>query len=228
VNAHSLAIVAHIGGGGIAIGAGAAALYFRKGGRMHAKAGTWFFASMLLLLTTGAVMAAIGASRGVAVSAVLTLYLVATSRATARRRDGKAGRFELFALLVAIGCAVADFSFGLQAVASPTGRLDGFSPGPYFVFAGLAALAAGLDLNFILRRGVSRAQRIARHLWRMSAALLIAALSFFLGQQKVMPESWHGAFWLFLPPLAVLGLMVFWLLRVRFSGAYKRRAPAIA
>jgi hypothetical protein len=221
-------LIVHIAGGGIALGAGAAALSFRKGGRMHAKAGTLFFAAMLVLLGTGAVMAILGSFRGTAVGAVFGIYLVATARATALRRDGKAGRFELAALAVAISCALAELAFGLQAASRPGGRLDGFPPTPYFVLAALAALAAGLDLNFILRGGVGAAQRIARHLWRMCAALLFAAFSFFLGQQKVMPASWHGSPLLFLPPLAVLALMVFWLLRVRFAGTFRRSAPAIA
>jgi hypothetical protein len=87
------------------------------------------------------------------------------------------------------------------------------------------ALAAALDLNFILRGGVSGVQRIARHAWRMCAALLIAAFSFFLGQQKVMPELIQGSPLLFVPPLAVLTAMIFWLLRIRFSKAFKWVAP---
>ena len=84
-------------------------------------------------------------------------------------------------------------------------------------FAALAALAAALDLNFVLRRRLSARQRIGRHLWRMCAALLIAAFSFFLGQQKVMPEAIQGSPWLFVPALAPLVLMIFWLVRARFS-----------
>jgi hypothetical protein len=95
----------------------------------------------------------------------------------------------------------------------------------HFPFAGLMILAAALDLNFILRRRISARQRIARHLWRMCAALLIAAFSFFLGQQKVMPEAIQGSPLLFLPPLATLGAMIFWILRVRFAKAWRRAAP---
>jgi hypothetical protein len=228
VNGYVLGLIVHIGGGGVALGAGAAALAFRKGGRAHAKAGTWFFAAMLVLLATGFVLAVAGSFRGTAGGAIFGIYLVATARETARRRDGKAGRFEHAALAVAIGCALAELAFGFQAMSSPGGRLDGFPPMPYFLLAGWAALAAGLDLNFILRRGVSARQRIARHLWRMCAALLFAAFSFFLGQQKVMPAAWHGALWLYVPPLAVLAAMIFWLIRVRLSGAFRARAASPA
>jgi len=221
----------HIAGGGIALIAGAAALVLPKGSRLHARAGTWFFAAMLVLAGTGAVIAALKPERISAVVGVLTCYLVATAWRTARRRDGKAGRFELAALAVALGCAAVQLRFGFMALA--TGRLDSLPPQPAFIFAGVAALAAALDLHFLLGGGLSNAQRIARHLWRMCAALLIAAMSFFLGQQKVMPAGWQGSPLLFLPPLAVLAAMVFWQIRVRFTrafGAWPRRrgaAPAL-
>jgi hypothetical protein len=224
----SLALAVHIAGGTVALGAGAAALCFRKGTRAHAKAGTLFFWSMLVLFVSGGGMAVALGLWNIALSAVFGLYLIATSWATARRRDGLAGRFELVAFLTIASVAAIDLTLGLVAQSSASGRLFGYPAGPYFVFAGLSALAGGLDLNFILRRGVSQAQRIARHLWRICAALLFTAFSFFVGQQKIMPTAWHGSFWLWLPPLAVIGAMIFWVLRVRFSAAYSRRQPGRA
>ena len=215
----------HIAGGSVALLAGAAALSFGKGSRLHAKAGTVFFVSMLVLGATGTVIAAFEPERGTAVIGILTCYLVATAWMTAGRRDGKTGRFELVALAIVTSCAIAMLSFGLQGLNSPTGRVDSLPAAVHFPFAALMALAAALDLNFILRGGVSGVQRIARHLWRMCAALLIAAFSFFLGQQKIMPEFIQGSPFLFVPPLAVLAAMLFWILRVRFSNAFRRFAP---
>jgi len=45
----------HIVGGSIALLSGAGALMFSKGGRWHARAGSTFFVSMLVLAGTGAV-----------------------------------------------------------------------------------------------------------------------------------------------------------------------------
>jgi hypothetical protein len=68
------------------------------------------------------------------------------------------------------------------------------------------------------------AQRIVRHLWRMCFALFIAAGSFFLGQQRVFPASWRGAkVWFVLAFLPLL-LMIFWLVRVWLTNAYKQKA----
>ena len=80
----------------------------------------------------------------------------------------------------------------------------------------------------ILRGGVSGGQRIARHLWRTCFALFFAASSFFLGQQKVMPVFMHGSPILFLPEIAILGLMIFWLFRVRLANRFTRNAIAAA
>jgi hypothetical protein len=116
-------------------------------------------------------------------------------------------------------------AFGAMASASPTGRLDSLPAAAHYPFAVLAALAAALDLNFLLRGRLERHQRIARHLWRMCAALAIAAFSFFLGQQDEFPAAWRGlAIW-FAPPLAVLATMAFWLVRVRFTAAFGRPRP---
>lgn len=212
----------HVAAGSVGLLASGAALSVRKGGRLHARAGTAFFAAMLAMAGTGSAIAALGSERGTAVIGLFTCYLVATSWVTARRRDGVAGGFERAALAVALACAAAMLAFGLIASASANGRFDSLPAAAHYPFAMLAALAAGLDLNFILRGRLARHQRIARHLWRMCAALAIAAFSFFLGQQDEFPAAWRGlAIW-FVPPLAVLAAMVFWLVRVRFTAAFGR------
>jgi uncharacterized membrane protein len=215
----------HVVAGSAALLAGGAALSVRKGGRLHAKAGTIFFATMLAMAGTGALIAAVKPERGTAVIGIFTCYLVATSWRTARRRDGRAGGFELAGLAVALACAAAMLGFGLLASNSPDGRFDSLPAAAHYPFAFIASLAACLDLNFVLRRQIERHQRIARHLWRMCAALAIAAFSFFLGQQDEFPAAWRGlAIW-FVPPFAVLAAMVFWLVRVRFAAAFRRPGP---
>lgn len=213
--------IIHIVGGSLALAAGFGALMFRKGGRVHMAAGTLFFLSMLEMAGTGSVMAALKPERGTAVIGILTCYLVATSWATVRRRDGKTGLFELAGLAVAIGIAATMYMLGMEGLRHPKGLVDSIPAPVHFVFGGIAALAALLDLNHILRRSVTAKQRIARHLWRMCAALLIAAFSFFIGQQKVMPEAIQGSPLLFIPPIAVLGAMIFWILRMRFGKMIK-------
>jgi hypothetical protein len=170
-----------------------------------------------VLLLFGFGLAVAGSQPSVAVSAILTIYLVSTARATARRPDGSAGRFERAALAVAIGCMLAQIAFGLLAATSASGRFGGYLAAPHFALAAIAALFAALDLHFIRLRGASLAQRVARHGWRMCIALFGAAGTF-LGQQKLI----HPSPVLFLPLLAILGTMIYWLVRLRRTGSYRR------
>lgn len=215
----------HIAAGGAALLSGAAALLLRKGGRRHGRIGTIFFAAMLAMTLTGSLIAAFKPERATAVIGIITCYLVVTAWWTARHRDGKAGRFEVAALAVILACMAAELGFGLVAMNSPRGRIDLLPWQPMLFFAGLAALAAVLDLNFILRRQLSGAQRLGRHLWRMCAALLIATTSFFQGQQKVFPEAVRGMTIWYLPALAVLATMLFWAFRVRLGKSWRRWPP---
>ena len=223
----------HVAAGSLALASGAVALAARKGAPLHLKAGTFFFATMLMMAGTGALIALTRPERGTAVIGIFTCYLVATSWVTARRRDGGTGRFELAAFLVALVCAASMATLAWMAANSPTGRVDSLPAAAHYPFAVLAAFAASLDLNYMLRRRVSGSQRIARHLWRMCAALLIAALSFFLGQQDEFPEAWQGSFVWYLPGLTTFAAMVYWLVRIRFAKKWRaprvrREAPAAA
>lgn len=220
----------HILAGSVALIAGAAAMSARKGGPIHARAGSAFFLSMLAMAGTGSVIALFMPERGTATVGILTCYLVATAWMAARRRTAEAGRFELGAMLVALACAASFLAIGLAGLAEPDGRLDRLPAPVHFPFFALALLAAALDLNFILRRRLANTQRVARHLWRMSTAFLIAAFSFFLGQQRNMPEFIQGSALLYVPPLAVFATMLFWIVRVRLGrfGRWPGRARPVA
>jgi hypothetical protein len=142
-----------------------------------------------------------------------TLYLVTTAWLTAQRRENEVGALETLAFLC--GSALAIGALGYSTTV-------GKGAAPFFYgFGGLAAFAAVLDLKVIMQGGIKGAPRISRHLWRMSFAMFIATGSFFLGQQKVMPDWMRGSQLLFMPVILVLGSMIFWLIRVRFSSERK-------
>lgn len=59
----------------------------------------------------------------------------------------------------------------------------------------------------------------------MCFALFMATASFFVGQDsKVFPSFILQTNVLFIPALLPLILMIFWLLRVRFTNAYKKKS----
>jgi hypothetical protein len=225
-------LIVHIGAGSLGILSGYAAVSVRKGGRLHRVFGTVFFLSMLTVSTLAVYLALFvppihpgGAPPSASVSVgILTFYLAATAWMTVKRKEGGVGLFEKGALIAVSGVAVALVIFGLRTASIPAAQPGSYVP--FFVFASFAAFAAAMDLKVILRGGISGAPRIARHLWRMCFALFFAAAFFFLGQQGIMPKYMRGSPLLFIPALAPLALMVFWLVRVRFTHWYRNQAIA--
>jgi hypothetical protein len=218
-------LVFHITAGGFGLVSGGTALIARKGALLHRTAGNVFFISMLLMSASGAFLAVVtpaAPALNVIVSAV-TFYLVSTSWVTILRKEGETGAFEVVAFLAALAVSAGSMIVGLAAAKSVTGSVDGIPAFLFYFFGSVAAFAAILDLKVIVRRGVSGAQRIARHLWRMCFALLLAALAFFIGQgAKVFPQAVRETGITFVPLIVVAVLMVFWLLRVLLTNWFSR------
>jgi hypothetical protein len=173
---------------------------------------------MLIMGAIGAAVAPLLPQRSSVVPGLLAGYLAASAWITVKRPAGALGVSEVGGFLFALAAAGTGVAMGLQAAANPEGLVDGDPPAQFLVFASFAAVAAALDLRMILSGGVSGARRIARHLWRMDAALLLAATSFFLGQQSVFPPALRGSPVLLAPEIAIMGFMVFWLVKVRARG----------
>jgi hypothetical protein len=226
--AADFALALHIAGGTVGITGGAVAFAARKGGGPHRFAGLAFVGGMLTMSAIGTVTSVFLPQPTSTIAGVFTVYLVLTGWMTMRRAAAPTGVFEAALAFVGLAAAVGDLSLGLIAQTSAKGLIDGYPPQPEYVFAAVAALAAGLDLSLLRRQPLARAHRLARHLWRMGVALLIAAASLFLGQPQVFPAPLrHGPF-LALPVLAVLALTLFWLARVLIQGrSGRRRGPPV-
>ncbi len=214
----------HIGGGGVGLVSGAAALYFRKGSTPHRIAGNFFFVSMLIMSGIGATVSPFLPDRISSVAGLVTFYLVLTSWVTVRRKENSTGGFEIGAMIIALAAAATGVVFAQIAANSPTGLLDQQPPGPGYLMAGIAGIGAFFDLTVILRGGIAGAQRIARHLWRMCVALFIASASLFFGQPQVFPEPLRDSLILAVPVLAPIILMLFWLGFVFLTKTFKRSA----
>jgi uncharacterized membrane protein len=224
--AASTALVLHIGGASLGMASGGVALIAPKGERLHRAAGNVFFGSMLTMSGVAAITAPLFPDRISAVMGLFTFYLTATAWAVVRRPPGQVGRFEAGAGLAALGIAAAFIALAVIGGGMPGGMLDDEPSQLGYVFGSVAALAAACDLGVIRRGGLSGAPRIARHLWRMCLALFIAWGSF-AGQPRAQPGALRGSPYLFLPALAVLVLMVFWLVRVRFARPAGQAVAAI-
>jgi hypothetical protein len=209
--------MSHIGAGGVALMSGTVALLARKGQRIHRLAGNAFFLSMCVMTLIGTGVAPFLPQRGSIIGGAVTFYLVTTAWLTVRRGEGEVALPEKLAAVFALMVAAAAFYFGFEAAHSPAGMLDGTPKQPYFIFGALAALSGILDIRAIRRGGLTGVPRMTRHLWRMCTAFVIAAISFFLGQQQVLPTALRGSSILFVPEIAILILMIFWLARVRLK-----------
>lgn len=209
----------HIAAGAIGIVSGFVALFALKGARLHRTSGMAFVYSMLAMTLVGALIAAV---RNVVPQlnvpvALLTAYLVVTALTTVRPPAGS-HRIDLALLLLSLVVTAAFFVYGRQALTSATGTLRGIPAAPFFVFGSIGLLAVAGDVRLVLSGGVRAIRgtpRLARHLWRMSSALLIAAFSFFIGQAKVIPKPVRIIPLLAIPPAVVLITLFYWLWRVQ-------------
>jgi hypothetical protein len=231
-NMTMLAYVLHIGGGTIGLVAGTVAAFARKGGYLHRMAGNVFFVSMLVMAIFAAWLAVVIPGQIVNLFiAIFTTYLVATAWMTVRRKDGAIGLPEKIALFVAIVlCApFATLAFQLAAGLPPFFRSAVPFKGPVlialYVFTFVIAIAAFADAKVVLAGSISGAPRIARHLWRMCLGLTMAAGSAFTnGLPRLLPGPMHVTPIFFLPQFVPLGLLIFWMIRVRFTHWFKRDA----
>lgn len=224
-----LAFVIHIAGGAIGLVSGTVAVFARKGGNLHRKAGTVFVASMV-------VMAIFAIYLGFAMPDQITnvfigtfaLYLVVTAWMTVRRAEGVSGFFERFSLFVAL-CLCAPFAiltFQLATGLPPlfTSAVPFKGPVLIAIYAFTTVLATAVigDARVVLAGGICGVPRISRHLWRMCLGLSLAAGSGFTnGFARLLPGPYHVPTSFFLPQFLPLGLLVFWMIRVR-SAAWRQ------
>jgi hypothetical protein len=221
----------HIAGGTVGLLAGAMAVFSAKGGGLHRAAGTAFFASMLVMAGFADYLAvAMHDQLPNVFVGTFTIYLVTTAWLTVRRKEGTIGLAEKIALVVIL-CLCLPFavlSFELATGLTPSFRsavpLKGSVAGALYIFTLVIVLAAVGDVRMVWAGGLAGARRIGRHLWRMCLGLAMAAGSAFTnGLPRLLPPGVRmPLLLLFMPQLAVLALLIFWLIRVRFTGWYSR------
>jgi len=217
----------HILAGCLGLVSGFIALYAAKGAATHRKSGILFVCVMLPMAVTGLLISAIeGVAPAINIpTALLTFYLVTTSLTTVRpvavsRWLDLAGMRLAFALTVL--CVV----LGVRAIG--IGGAEAGMAYPLALFGGVAFAGALGDRRMIKAGGVRGASRLKRHLWRMSFALALATMAFFLGQADVFPKPLRIMPLLALPMLSVLATMFFWMWRLRARTRLERRAAILA
>src|ERR1700685_3958849 len=238
---YSPILLVHIAGGTVCLLSGTAAIILRKGSRRHALAGRIFVVAMLTMGSLAAYLAIVRHQPGNFGGGVFTFYLILTAWLTARRQDGQTARFDWLLLLMPLTLGTLTWMNGISIVRSGVDSPDGVPVGMTFFMGSVMLLAAAGDVRMLVGGGVAGAKRIARHLWRMCFGLFIAAGSFFLGPsnralrllsavglgQHLPPAIFSPGVYLFLPLLPLI-LLVYWLVRVRFTNWYAGKSIQIA
>lgn len=208
-------LLLHICAATVGLLSGFLSMLFPKGGGLHRAAGNVFFASMLTMSASAAFIATfVHPIRVNLVVALLTFYLVSTAWRAARHTGGGMSPFDVRALAFALGVAALSFAAGFEAAAGASGTKDGMPAGLYFFFGAMASLAVVSDVRMLRRGGVTGPRRIARHLYRMCFALLIATFSLFPGQAKLFSGWLRESGVLLVPHLFLIGSLIYWRFRV--------------
>jgi hypothetical protein len=232
---YSPMLLAHICGGSVGLVSGAAAMSFRKGSPGHVLAGKIFVVSMLIMAAFAAYLAVLRHQPGNVSGGIFTFYLIGTAWLTAHRRDGETSRLDWVALLIPLALGTLAWVGGIRVLRSGATSQDGVPVGMSFFMGSVMLLAAIGDIRMLALGNVLGTRRIARHLWRMCFGLFIASGSFFLGPsnrplrlltsigigQHLSPALFSTGLYLVLTVLPLV-LLVFWLLRVRFTKLYAR------
>jgi hypothetical protein len=232
---YSPILIVHICGGTLGLLSGTAAMTFRKGSPRHVLAGRVFVAAMLTMGVFAVYLAITRHQPSNIGGGFLTVYLIGTAWLTARRRDGETSRFDWVALLIPLAIGILLWMNGIKVLRSGASSQGGVPVGMMFFMGSICLLAAAGDVRMLVRGGVLGAKRIARHLWRMCFGLFIAAGSFFMGPSNrplrllstvgvgkyLSPVLFSTPLYLILTLLPLI-LLIFWLVRVRFTNAYRR------
>ena len=221
----TLFYIIHIAAGTMGLVSGFIALFTRKGGALHRRAGAVFFMSMLVMAAFAACLAVVvpGQTVNVFIAAFVS-YLVSTAWFTVRGREGTVGLAEKTALLVSsVLCAPfavlsCQLALGLPPLFDSAMPFKGPLLTAIYSFTFVLVMAAIGDARVVFGGGIRGSRRIARHLWRMLLGLTLATGSAFTnGLARLLPGPYHVPAAFFLPQFLPLALLLFWMIRVRLT-----------
>jgi uncharacterized membrane protein len=215
-----LTLFFHVLAGSAGLVLGYVALFAAKGAAVHRRSGLLFVSTMVVMAIGGAVLA-LGLNKAPAINipaALLTTYLMITALTTVRPLPigSRPTRWlALGGMLVALVVGAIMIVFAVEAVTNG-GKRNGMPAFPCLLFASIGLTGAAGDIRVLRNGAFAGPARLARHLWRMSMALFLAALSFSVQAARILSKYVDvPGFLIAVPMLLVLGTMAYWLWRVR-------------
>jgi hypothetical protein len=212
----------HIIAGILGLLSGTVAMSFRKGSPGHRTAGNIFVLSMLIMGACAAYLAVLKHQPNNVFGGMLTFYLIATAWLTGRRSHGETSALDWGAMLFAVAIGASLLTLGVKVLTGHAQQQPGVPIGMYFFMGSIPLIAAAGDIRMLAHGGISGRPRLVRHLWRMCFGLFIATGSFFLGQQQVFPAAIRKQYLLGPAAILPLGMLIYWVIRVRFTRSGKR------
>jgi hypothetical protein len=207
----------HITAGALGLLSGYTALAAAKGAALHRRIGMVFFYSMLVVCALGSIIAvARNKAPGINVPAsILTSYLVITSLIAVRPMKSGERPTLIALMIVALALGLTEITLGIGSLSKPGALTFG-----YFIFGFVGTVGALGDLRVIRHGALKGGARIARHLWRMSFGLFIAAISF-SSRPKVFPAPLRIPVVMMAPPLLVLIVIIYYMWKIRFRKNFR-------
>lgn len=197
----------HIIAGSFLLLFGIGALCFSKGQSKHRVAGNLFFVSLLAMVLS------VPNLLEDPVMAILSAYYGTTAWAIVLRKEKSTGFFEIVAMITITIISVILFKVVLTSTAlTPTFKFI------LSAWAIVTALSALLDLNMIVRGGLSGKHRIARHAWRTCCALLGAVMSFSANTDEYWPDFVNTNIFIYL----TISVLVFWVFRILLTKWFEK------
>ena len=210
-------IVIHFVSGAIGLLSGFVVIALTKGNKTHKRIGQVYFYSMLLLGVSGVIVAATRSIPLSLLNGLVICYFVLTSLQTIRFSNDTLNIYDKIltglAWIIVLGFGAAI----MQVTASPTGKLGGFGLSEYIAFGTVMLLSAVSDIRYLLTNGLSKSQRLVRHIWRMFFPLFMSTAAFFLGQAKLFPAALQKIELLIAPVIIVMVAMVYWVVKTSYK-----------
>lgn len=197
----------HIIAGSFVLLFGLGALCFSKGQSKHRVAGNLFFVSLFVMVLS------VPNLLEDPVMAILSAYYGTTAWAIVLRKEKSTGIFEIVAMISIAIISIILFNVVLTSTSlTPTFKFI------LTAWAIVTAMSALLDLNMIVRGGLSGKHRIARHAWRTCCALLGAVMSFTANTDEYWPDFVNSTLLIYL----TIGVLVFWVFRILFTKWFEK------
>ena len=217
----------HIIAGAVGLLAGFITILLAKGNGDHRRYGKLYLYAMLTLGLTGVVVALVRDIPLSMLNGLVICYLVLSSLSAIKNGAYRVSHWDSWLAGGAWALVLAFAWYAYQVSQTAAGQLGGFGMAEYLVFGTVMLLSALADLRYLAKSGLSSAQTLARHLWRMFFPLLMAAAAFFLGQAKLFPQALQSIEILIAPVAFVLLAMIYWWIKVMIKGRAAHRAGSL-